>query len=80
MANLDINDPIGVVDIRRGRGNTSATHLHAEIANETTIGGLRARLTALNSTSFTSDRLDAMSRNDMLYALRVHSTDAAGIK
>lgn len=79
MANLDINDPIGVTDKRRGRGSTSATHGLAEIANMTTVGGLRARLAALDATAFTAARLDAMTENDMLYALRVRSADSAGI-
>ena len=80
MANLDINDPIGITDTRRGRGTTGTAHTLAEIANTTTVGGLRARLTALDGTAFTAARLDAMTENDMLYALRLRSADSAGIK
>lgn len=80
MAQLDINDPLGIQDVRRGRGTSGSTHTLAEIANATTVGGLRARLTALDASAFTSARLDAMTENDMIYALRVRSADAAGIK
>ena len=80
MANLDINDPLGIQDVRRGRGTTSAAHTLAEIANTTTVGGLRARLAALDAAAFTTARLDTMTENDMLYALRVRTGDSAGIK
>jgi hypothetical protein len=79
MADLDINDPFGIVDKRKGRGNTTSTHHLAEAANMTTIAGMKARLTTLNPTTYTAARLSTMTENDLLYALRVASADAAGI-
>jgi hypothetical protein len=79
MANLDISDPTGVVDVRRGRGATGANTL-AEIANTTSVSAMRTRLAALDAGYFTAARLDLMNKNDMLYALRVRSADSAGIK
>lgn len=78
MANLDINDPLGLVDKRRGRG-TSGAHTLAEVNNATSINALRTRLAALSGTTFTAARLDAMTENDMLYALRLHTADSAGV-
>lgn len=78
MADLDISDPTGVVDKRRGRGTTS-TQPMAEISNTLSISQLKTRLTALSPTSYTAARLATMSKNDMVYALRVASADSAGI-
>lgn len=78
MAVLDIEDPYGLVDKRRGRG-TSGTHTLAEAANLDCVSDLRARLAALNAAYYTSARLDAMTKNDMVYAVRVASSDSAGI-
>ena len=44
--------------------------------NIQTIDAARARLTAISATSYTTARLDAMTFNDMIYAIRAH--DAAG--
>jgi hypothetical protein len=78
MADFDIFDPTEVVDKRRGRGTTGAQPM-AEIANTLSISALKARLTALNATSYSAARLATMTRNDMLYALRIASADSAGI-
>lgn len=81
MADLDIGagDRTGFVDNRFNRGLTGATVL-AEEANYSSISSMKARLTALNSTSYSTARLATMTQNDMVYALRVASADAAGIK
>lgn len=78
MADLDINDPTGVIDKRKGRGLTGA-HQMTEIANTSSISALKARLTALSATKYTAARLATMTENDMLYALRLESADSAGI-
>lgn len=78
MANLDIGTPVGVVDKRLGWGSSGATNL-AEIANMTSTSALRTRLQAISGTKFTTARLNSMSKNDMLYALRMESNDKAGI-
>ena len=66
-------------DKRRGRGSTGAD-VTAETANYSTISTLKARLTALAPSSYTAARMATMTRNDLIYALRVASGDAAGIK
>lgn len=78
VADLDINDPSGVVDKRRGRGSTAGPSL-AEQNNTTSVANLKARLTALNPTSYTAARMASMTENDLLYALRLSSSDSAGI-
>ena len=78
MADLDISDPTGVKDKRRGRGTTS-TQPMAEINNTQSISQLKTRLAALNGTSYSATRLATMTKNDMLYALRIASADSAGI-
>lgn len=67
------------VDKRRGRGGTGAPVV-AEIANMTSVSALKARLTALNATSYTAARMNTMTVNDLIYAVRIASADAAGIK
>lgn len=79
MANAQVGPikPGKYIDKRRGRDTGSQTQ--AEFANAQTVGTLRARLTALNATSYTAARLDAMTVNDMEYALRLASADVAGL-
>ena len=67
------------VDKRRGRG-TSSSNTVAELANMTSVSALKARLTALAPSSYTTARMNTMTVNDLIYALRVASADAAGIK
>lgn len=67
----------GFVDKRRGRTHEGV--VLSEAANYGTITLLKSRLTALNATSYSAARLANMSVNDMVYALRVASGDAAGI-
>jgi hypothetical protein len=69
MANLDIADPLGLVDKRVGRGRT-AGHGQAEVNNMTSISAMRTRLAALNGAYYTAARLDTMTENDMVYALK----------
>lgn len=79
MPDLDIgNGNLGFVDKRQGRGQTGAV-VEAENANYSSISTLKARLTALNSTSYTTARMATMTDNDLVYALRIASADAAGI-
>lgn len=78
MADLDLGTTAQVTDKRLGRGNTGADVM-AEVANSTNISLLKTRLAALNGTSYTAARMATMTENDLLYALRVASADAAGI-
>lgn len=78
MADLDTSDPVGIVDKRRGRGTTGA-HTMTEVNNTTSISALKTRLTAISATKYSAARLASMTKNDMLYALRLETADSAGI-
>lgn len=79
MADLDITSNFGTVDKRAGRGREAQGTVFAESANATSINALKTRLTALNGTAYTAARLNSMTKNDMLFALRSASADSAGI-
>jgi len=78
MANFDIGNRQKVVDKRAGRG-TTASPLTTTDTNSRDITAMRARLTAISGTTYTAARLNTMTENDMLYALRM-SDDLAGVK
>ena len=78
MANLDIENALGIPDKRQGRGQTGA-HVLSEINNMTTVGNLKTRLQALNAAYYTNARLETMTKNDLQYALRQATGDSAGI-
>lgn len=78
MADLDINNPLGVTDKRAGRGSTGANTL-AEYANMGSVAAMKTRLQAIDATYFTTARLNNMTENDLVYALRLRSADSAGI-
>jgi hypothetical protein len=77
MAQVDIETPFGFQDKRKGRGDAGASAL-VEQNNYDNITDMRTRLAVINATKYTVARLDAMTKNDMQYALRVES-DSAGI-
>lgn len=78
MPDLDIGtDNNGFIDKRRGRGSTGAGVLAETAYNN--IAAMKTRLTALAPASYTAARLATMTDNDVVYALRVASADAAGI-
>lgn len=78
MANFDIGNRQKVVDKRAGRG-TTASPLTTTDTNARDVTAMRARLTAISGTTYTAARLNTMTENDMLYALRM-SDDLAGVK
>ena len=78
MAQFDNEHVQGFVDKRRVRGEAGVTVLSNSANNYDNVTDLRTRLTAISGTTYTAARLDAMSKNDMVYALRV-ADDAAGI-
>jgi hypothetical protein len=69
MADTDLTNVWGFTDKRRGRGTTT-TETNAEAANMTSISAMRTRLTALNGAYYTTARLNNMTENDMIYALK----------
>lgn len=78
MAEFDIGNANGFVDKRHGRGTSGASVL-AEQNNYDSIYLLRTRLAALNGTYYTAARMNSMTKNDLIYALRQASSDVAGI-
>lgn len=77
MANLDVGNRQKVVDKRTGRG--TSTNPVTSDASLKDITAMRARLTAINAGYYTSARLDKLTKNDMLMAIRLND-DLAGIK
>ena len=78
MAVNDIENPLGVTDKRVGRGVTGVNVL-AFADDMQSVGEMRARLATINGTYYNTARLDAMTKNDMVYAIRLNTTDSAGI-
>ena len=70
--------PVKFSDKRRDP-KTNALTL-SEAANYTTISALKTRLTALKPSVYTAAKMRTMTTNDLQYALRVESADAAGIR
>ena len=52
----------------------------SEAANYVTIASLKARLTALKPTTYTAAKMNTMTVNDLVHALRQESADSAGVK
>ena len=75
MADTERENPIGFIDKRRTQASND-TPLVA--ANYEDVAGLRTRLTAINAAYYTSTRLNQMTKNDMVYAVRL-ADDAASI-
>lgn len=79
MANLQLGSVIGVnanaLKNINGGDDDGAGFTDADMA---TIDAMRARLTAISGVSYSAARLDAMTTNDMIYALRVHD-NLAGV-
>lgn len=44
-----------------------------------TISALRTALTTYSATSYSPERLNAMTENDMIYAARVHNLTVDGL-
>lgn len=76
MANANLGVVIDVVDKRQTQGlGTSAI---TTPANYDDVTALRTRLAAISGTAYSAANLDAMTKNDMVYALRLND-DTAGI-
>lgn len=75
------NNQLGAVDTNFTNARKSTPGAGADIttpANYASITAMRARLTAISATTYSSANLDTMSVNDMVYALRVND-DASSI-
>jgi len=78
MAQISNTFVADFVDKRRVRGEPGTSGL-TEKANYANATDLRTRLTAISAGTFTAARLDAMTQNDMVYALRMVTADVAGV-
>lgn len=76
MAVLERENVLGFVDKRRTQATTNTGVTTP--ANFADTAALRARLTAVNAGYYTAARLDNMTKNDMVYAVRL-ADEAAGI-
>jgi len=76
MAQAETENPLGLTDKRKTQGST--THPTGTEANYVDVAALRARLTTINAAYYTAAVLNLMTKNDMVYAVRV-ADDAAGI-
>ena len=81
MANYDVEANPNFADKRHVAKITAATNAsaEAELANYGTVSTLRTRLAAIDGTYYTTARLNQMSKNDMVFALRNKTGDSAGI-
>lgn len=77
MADLETEFTLGYVDRRRTQATTG--RVGNEGANYLSVNDLRTRLAAINAAYFTAARLNQMTKNDMVYAVRL-ADDAAGIR
>lgn len=78
MADIERENPLGFVDKRRTRDG-AGTGLTSDTTNYGSVGDLRAVLAVRNPSLYTAEMLNKMTKNDMVYALRL-ADDAAGIK
>lgn len=78
VSSIVVND--NVVDKRRttAAGNSATSNSANHAARTNSIADMRTRLTAINATSYSATRLDTMTVNDMLYAIRL-ADEAAGL-
>ena len=60
------------------KGDTTPQNAN-RAATGPTVAAFRTALAAYNSTSYTSARLDTMSKRDMRYAARLHGLTVAGL-
>lgn len=73
MAQHEPGDVLGITDKNKATAGSAAksTEAVATVANYASHADLDARLTAISATTFSQSRLDSMTLNDKVYALRV---------
>lgn len=77
MARNDISNPLKVTNAKKGRGNGTHSNAALLMTHAVDVTTMRARLKSV--ASYTDSVLDTMTKNDMLYALRL-SEDAGNVK
>lgn len=80
MADLQVGNTVGVAAVggTGGKNINGGDNVQAglDLDNTDTIAAMRARLNAINSTTYSAAQLNKMTYNDMVYAIRLN--DAAG--
>lgn len=76
MAQNELGNITGTVDKRQTSKAGSASSSLSTPANYADINAMKTRLAAINAGYYTAARLNQMSKNDMIYALR-KADDAA---
>lgn len=74
---VDHDAPFGFTDKRVGRGATGA--VVGTPLSYSGVSALETRLTAINAGYYTTARLNQMTENDMIFAVRT-ADDSAGIR
>lgn len=80
---LDNDGQFGFTDARLGAAATSGGSTTAYLTEDNNYGNtfdLDTRLQAIDGTTYTQAFLRTMTKNDKVYALRIKTADAAGIK
>lgn len=70
MADSERENILGIIDKRVTQGNTGYPGNFSTDARYLDVNDLRTTLAARNATYYTSTRLNQMTKNDMVYALR----------
>lgn len=77
MANATVRNILRVSDKRRSATSPNDPTTGATLTNVKDVAAMRARLAVINPTSYTAERLDAMTANDMLHAIRLNDEAAS---
>ena len=72
MADAQVRNLLGTADKRNGRANSSTSIGSTPHANLKDVASMKARLTAINATTYTPERLNTMTYNDLIYAIRLN--------
>lgn len=75
MANVERENLLGFIDKRTTPTITELPYTEVDYSD---VNSLRTRLSTLNAAYYTTARLDALTKNDMVWALR-QIDDVAGI-
>jgi hypothetical protein len=78
VANVETENSKGFTDKRRLPAAAARPGTATTAVSYNDVATLRTRLQAINGAYYTTARLDGLTKNDMVYAVRL-ADDAAGI-
>lgn len=76
MANAQVG-PLHAEFVHKAKAAGDSTMGYSTPANYDSITAMRTRLAAINGSYYTTAFLDAMTTNDMIYAIRLNDDAAA---